>query len=114
LGLPRECILGHSTSTKNKEKKERSKQTTLFAMLPKTAKSSRTTKSDSASLEQQRVIQTESQSTDVTMSEVDGLDSAMESPHETQDHQGQGSPDWEETQLDESYTTFTDVPSSEI
>jgi hypothetical protein len=75
-------------------------------MLPKTDKSSRTTKkSDSTSLlEPQRVIDTESQSTDVTMSEVDVLDSALE----TQD-----SSNWEETQLDESHN-ISDVTSSEV
>ena len=76
-------------------------------MLPKTDKSSRTTKkSDSRLLEPQRVIHTESQSTDVTMSEVDVLDSALE----TQD-----SVNWEETQLvDESLTLSSDVASSEV
>jgi hypothetical protein len=78
-------------------------------MLPKTDKSSRTTKkSDNTSLlEPQRVIHTESQSTDVTMSEVDVLDNALE----TRD-----SPDWEETQLvDESHTILlSDVTSSEV
>ena len=76
-------------------------------MLPKADKSSRTTKkSDSTSLEPQRVTHTESQSTDVTMSEVDVLDSALE----TQD-----SLNWEETQLvDESHTIFLDVASSEV
>ena len=94
-------ILGLPASTKNKEKKEGSRQTTLFAMLPKADKSSRTTKkSDRTSLEPQRG---EPQSTDVTMSEVDVLDNALE----TQD-----SPSWEETQLvDESQT---DVTSSEV
>ena len=87
-------ILGLPASTKNKEKKEGSRQATLFAMLPKTDKSSRTT--DRTSLEPQKAIHTESQSTDVTMSEVDVLDSALE----TQD-----SLNWEETQLvDESHT----------
>ena len=69
-------------------------------MLPKTDKSSRTTKSDSTSLEPQRVIHTESQSTDVTMSEVDVLDSALET---------QNPLNWEETQLDESHTILSDV-----
>ena len=70
-------------------------------MLPKADKSSRTTtnlkKPDSTSPEPQRVVHTgtESQSTDVTMSEVEVLDSTL---LETQD-----SLDWEETQLDESY-----------
>lgn len=65
-------------------------------MLPKADKSSRTTKkSDRTSVEPQRVVPTEPQLTDVTMSEVDVLDSALE----TQD-----SLDWEETQLvDESH-----------
>ena len=96
-------ILGLPASTKNKEKKEVSRQTTLFAMLPKTDKSSRTTKkSDNTSLlEPQRVIHTESQSTDVAMSEVDALDSALE----TRDF-----PDLEETQLvDESPTICSEV-----
>ena len=72
-------------------------------MLPKTDKSSRTTKSDSTSpLELQRVIQNESQSTDVTMSEVEVLDA-------------RDSPNWEETQLvDESHTILSDVTSSEV
>jgi hypothetical protein len=63
-------------------------------MLPKTDKSSRTTKkSDSMLLlEPQSVVHTESQSTDdVTMSEVDVLDDGA---LETQD-----SLNWEETQL---------------
>jgi hypothetical protein len=62
-------------------------------MLPKTDKSSRTTKkSDSTPLEPQSVVHTESQSTDdVTMSEVDVLDDGA---LETQD-----SLNWEETQL---------------
>ena len=74
-------------------------------MLPKADKSSRTTKKpDSTSLEPQRVIHAESQSDDVTMSEVDVLDSALE----TQD-----SLSWEETQLvDESQTDL--VTSSEV
>ena len=67
-------------------------------MLSKTDKSSRTTKSNSTSVEPQRVIHTESQLTDVTMSEVDVLDS---SALETQD-----SLNWEETQLvDESHSS---------
>ena len=75
-------------------------------MLPKTDKSSRTTKSDRTSLEPQRVIDTESQSTDVPMSEIDVLDNAME----TQD-----SLNWEETQLlDESHTILSDVTTSEV
>jgi hypothetical protein len=77
-------------------------------MLPKTDKSSRATKTpDGTSLiEPQRVIHTESQSTDVTMSEIDVLDSALE----TQD-----SLNWEETQLvDESHTILSDVTSSEV
>ncbi|KAF8813968.1 hypothetical protein BYT27DRAFT_7131270 [Phlegmacium glaucopus] len=98
-------------STKNKERKEGSKQATLFSMLPKTDKSSRTTKkSDSGSLEAQKDTYTESQSTDVTMSEVDVFDSAMETLHDSQD-----SLIWEETQLvDESPTILLDVPSSEV
>lgn len=73
-------------------------------MLPKTDKSSRTTKkSDSPP---QGDMHTESQSTDVNMSEVDVLDSALE----TQD-----SFNWEETQLvDESHTILSDVTSSEV
>lgn len=102
-------ILGQPASTKNREKKEGSRQTTLFAMLPKTDKSSRTTKksADSTSLEPpQKVIHTELQSTEVTMSEVDVMDSALE----TQD-----SVDWEETQpADESHTALSDVTSSEV
>ena len=76
-------------------------------MLPKADKSSRTTrKSDSSSLEPQRVIHTESQSTDVTMSEDDVLESALETPD---------SLNWEETQLvDESHTILSDVTSSEV
>ena len=75
-------------------------------MLPKTDKSSRTTKSDRTSLEPQRVIDTELQSTDVPMSEIDVLDSALE----TQD-----SLNWEETQLlDESHTILSDVTSSGV
>lgn len=99
--------LGLPASTKNKEKKEGSKQTTLFAMLPKTDKSSRTTKkSDGTPPEPQRTIHSESQTTDVAMSEVDVLDSALE----TQD-----SLDWEETQLaDESHSISLDVTSSEV
>lgn len=79
-------------------------------MLPKADKSARTTKeSDSKSLEPQRAIQTESQSTDVTMSEVDVLDSAMETLQDTQD-----SSNWEETQLvDEPHTMLSDVPNTE-
>ena len=92
-------ILEVSTSTKNKEKKGGSRQTTLFAMLPTADKSRMTNKSDDTSLEPRKVIQTESQSTDVTMSEVDVLDSAMETLQDTQDSQN-----WEETQLvDESH-----------
>jgi hypothetical protein len=80
-------------------------------MLPKADKSARTMKkSDNTSLEPQRVIQTESQSTDVTMSEVDVLDSAMETLQDTQD-----SLNWEETQLvDEPQTMLSDVPHSEV
>lgn len=77
-------------------------------MLPKADKPLRTTKkSDSTSVEPQKVIHTESQSTDVTMSEVDVLDT---SALETQD-----SLNWEETQLvDESHTILSDVTSLEV
>jgi len=80
-------------------------------MLPKSDKSSRPTKkSDSTSLEPQKVTHPESQSTDVTMSEVDVLDGAMETLQDTQD-----SLNWEETQLvDESPAILSDVPSSQV
>jgi len=89
-----------SASTKNKEKKESSKQATLFSMLSKTDKSSRTTKkSESTSLEPQKAIQPDSES-QLTMTEVDISDSVMED-----------SLNWEETQLvdDGSQTMLLDM-----
>lgn len=79
-------------------------------MLPKTDKSSRPTKkADKASSEPQKAVLSESQSTDVTMSEVDVFDSAVESLQDNQE-----SLDWEETQPDDSTAMTSDVLSSEI
>lgn len=79
-------------------------------MLPKTDKSSRPTKkADKASPEQQKAVLSESQSTDVAMSEVDVFDSAVESLQDNQE-----SLDWEETQPDDSTAMTSDVLSSEI
>ncbi|KAF8160621.1 hypothetical protein B0H34DRAFT_344214 [Crassisporium funariophilum] len=84
-------------SAKGKEKKDGPKQATLFGMLPKADKTSRTTKK--SSVETSSDNQADSQLTDVTMLDADAMDTV-----ETQeDSQNPSSGDWEETQLvDES------------
>lgn len=92
---------------KAKDKKEGPKQATLFGMLPKVDKAPKMKKKH----ETERLspeIRTESQMTDVTMSDVESQN--LESQVETQETQEVLSSDWE-TQMVESAAV---VLSSEI